>query len=117
MRSLRASQYLGKLAMACLLALTLGIGSANARGSVSIGIDVPLVVPAPVLVAPPVVVAPPAVYAPAPEYYGPPAVVEPAPPVAQGAASCTQGQWRQQDGSIVPGVACLQPNGTWTLAR
>lgn len=105
------------LGSACLLAIALGSSIANARGSVSFGIDIPLVVPVPAVVAPPVVVAPPGVHAPAPGYYAPPQVVEPAPPVAQGAPTCTQGQWRQQDGSIVTGVACLQPNGTWTLAQ
>ena len=29
--------------------------------------------------------------------------------------SCTSGQWRQLDGSIVNGVACLQPDGSWQL--
>jgi hypothetical protein len=57
-----------------------------------------------------VVVAPPPVY-----YYPPPpprtVVVQP-PAYNQ---SCTTGDWRQADGSIVHGVACLQPNGTWTL--
>jgi hypothetical protein len=55
---------------------------------------------------------PPAVYYPPPVYYVPP----PAPPVVvQNAPSCTSGQWRQPDGSIVNGVACQQPDGSWRL--
>lgn len=55
-----------------------------------------------------VVVAPPPVY-----YYPPPrTVVVPQPTYSP---SCTTGDWRQVDGSIIHGVACLQPNGTWTL--
>ena len=54
------------LGSACLLAIALGCSIANARGSVSFGIDIPLVVPVPAVVAPPVVVAPPGIYAPLP---------------------------------------------------
>jgi hypothetical protein len=57
----------------------------------------------------------PTYYAPAPVYYPPsPVVVVPA-PVAN--ASCRSGLWRQSDGSVVNGVACLQANGTWRLAN
>jgi len=52
----------------------------------------------------------------APFYYPPPpprtVVVQQAVPYTP---TCTNGQWRQIDGSIVNGVACLQPNGTWQL--
>ena len=48
---------------------------------------------------------------PYPAYYAPPAVVVP-----QG-APCQQGQWRQSDGSVVSGVACLGPDGNWRLAN
>ncbi|HLI12939.1 MAG TPA: hypothetical protein VKY65_15205 [Alphaproteobacteria bacterium] len=58
-------------------------------------------------------------YPPPPPYYyapPPPVVVAPPPPViVQGGPSCTSGKWRQEDGSIVNGVACLQPDGTWKL--
>ena len=54
-----------------------------------------------------VVVAPP-VY-----YYPPPRTVVVQQPAV--APTCTSGDWRQFDGSIVQGVACLQPNGTWQL--
>jgi len=90
---------------ATLFATALGTASAQARAFVSFGIGVPLAV------------APPVVYAPAPLYYAPPVVVAGPPPVVQTAPSCSQGQWRQQDGSIVAGVACLQPNGSWTLTQ
>jgi hypothetical protein len=64
---------------------------------------------------------PPVYYAPPPPYYyGPPPVVYAAPPpvvVQQTAPTCTNGQWRQADGSVVNGVACLQPNGTWQLTQ
>ena len=71
---------------------------------------------------PPVYYAPPPVYyAPAPAYYypaPPPMVVEPAPMIVQQyRPTCENGDWRQDDGSIVSGIACLQPNGTWRLAN
>lgn len=53
-----------------------------------------------------VVVAPPVYYYPPPR----PVVVQPA-----YTPTCTSGDWRQADGNIVHGVACLQPNGTWKL--
>lgn len=49
-------------------------------------------------------------YPPPASYYPPPAGVTQAQP------NCQSGQWRQQDGSIVSGTACLQPDGTWKLA-
>jgi hypothetical protein len=57
----------------------------------------------------------PTYYAPPPVYYPPPPVVVMPAPVA--AASCRSGLWRQSDGSVVNGVACLQTNGTWRLAN
>jgi hypothetical protein len=63
---------------------------------------------------------PPVYYAPPPVYYAPPPVVYAAPApvvVQQSAPTCTSGQWRQADGSVVNGVACLQPNGTWQLTH
>ena len=61
---------------------------------------------------------PPVVYAPPPAVYAPPPAA-PAPPTSavQTQPTCNSGQWRQQDGSIVNGVACLQPNGTWQLSN
>ncbi len=64
---------------------------------------------------------PPVYYAPAPAYYypaPPPVVVEPAPVIVQQyQPTCQNGDWRQEDGSIVSGIACLQPDGTWKLAE
>jgi hypothetical protein len=48
-------------------------------------------------------------------YYAPPPVV--VVPVTPVVASCRNGLWRQQDGSVVNGLACLQPNGVWQLAN
>jgi hypothetical protein len=63
---------------------------------------------------------PPVYYAPAPAYYypaPPPVVVQPAPVIVQQyQPACQNGDWRQDDGSIVSGTACLQPDGTWRLA-
>ncbi|HYB09180.1 MAG TPA: hypothetical protein VEJ16_05890 [Alphaproteobacteria bacterium] len=89
--------------------------------------------PAPVYVAPPppaYYYPPPVVYAPPPTVYAPPPAVyapPPAPPAAvqapppgaavQAQPSCSSGQWRQSDGSIVNGTACLQPDGTWRLTN
>jgi len=55
----------------------------------------------------------PVYYAPAPVYYPPPPVVVISAPIA--APSCRSGLWRQTDGSVVNGIACLQANGTWRL--
>jgi len=61
---------------------------------------------------------PPVVYAPPPAVYAPPpATYAPTTNVVQAQPTCTSGQWRQQDGSIVNGVACQQPNGTWQLSN
>jgi hypothetical protein len=57
----------------------------------------------------------PTYYAPAPVYYPPPPVV--VVPFPAAAASCRSGLWRQSDGSVVNGVACLQTNGTWRLSN
>lgn len=63
---------------------------------------------------------PPVYYAPAPAYYypaPPPVVVDPAPVIVQQyQPHCENGDWRQEDGSIVSGIACIQPDGTWELA-
>jgi hypothetical protein len=47
-----------------------------------------------------------------PVYYAPPPVVV----VPQG-SPCQQGRWRQADGSVVSGVACLGGDGNWRLAN
>jgi hypothetical protein len=52
-------------------------------------------------------------YAPAPVYYPPPPVVVVPAPVA--APGCRSGLWRQADGSVVNGIACPYPDGTWRL--
>ena len=68
----------------------------------------------PLYAGPPAYYYPPTYY-PAPAYYYPPPVYYvPAPAVAP---NCSTGRWRQSDGSIVYGTTCLQPNGTWRLAR
>ena len=121
MKPLKSSRNSGRWLRAAALALTLGAGAvalaspAQAywhRGCcwggphVVIGID-----PFP---------PPPVYYYPPPAaYYPPPPVVvaPPAPTVVQASPTCTSGQWRQQDGSIVNGVACRQPNGTWQLTN
>lgn len=54
-------------------------------------------------------------------YYPPPAVLVPRtvyvkrPVVTAYAPSCTSGLWRQNDGSMVEGVACRQADGSWRL--
>lgn len=68
----------------------------------------------PLYAGPPAYYYPPAYY-PAPVYYYPPPVYYAPAPAA--APSCSTGRWRQFDGSIVYGTACLQPNGAWKLAR
>ena len=50
-------------------------------------------------------------------YYPPPAGYDPPPAGgSQYQPNCHGGQWRQQDGSIVSGTACQQPDGTWRMA-
>jgi len=44
-------------------------------------------------------------------YYDPPPAG-----VTQDQPNCQSGQWRLQDGSVVSGTACLQPDGTWRMA-
>jgi len=88
--------------------------------------------PAPVYYPPPppaYYYPPPVVYAPPPVVYAPPppAVYAPPPPRAyqqppsgasvQAQPSCSSGQWRQGDGSVVNGTACQQPDGTWRLTN
>ena len=67
----------------------------------------------------PIYAGPPAYYAPypyyPPAYYGP-VYYAPA-PVAPQAPTCRQGLWRQDDGSVVRGVACLAADGYWRLAN
>jgi hypothetical protein len=31
--------------------------------------------------------------------------------------SCSSGQWRREDGSIVNGVACIQPDASWQMSH
>ena len=53
-------------------------------------------------------------YYPAPVYYAPPpVVVVPAP----AASACRNGLWRQLDGTVVNGVACLRADGVWQLTN
>jgi hypothetical protein len=78
--------------------------AAHARSHTFFGLS--LVVP----VGPPAYAPPPYYYAPA--YYYPPPVV-----VAPQAAPCQQGLWRQSDGSVVRGLACLSADGNWRLAN
>jgi hypothetical protein len=122
MKPLKSNSNSGRWLRGATLALALGAGvlalaspaQAYWRGGgccwgphMVIGID-PFPPPPPVYYYPP-----PAVY-----YASPPVVVAPpAPTVVQAAPTCTSGQWRQQDGSVVNGVACRQPNGTWQLAN
>jgi hypothetical protein len=59
----------------------------------------------------------PSYYYPSYYYYPPPASYYPPPAgVTQSQPNCQSGQWRQEDGSIISGTACLQPDGTWKMA-
>jgi hypothetical protein len=111
---------------ACALLLASGLflaaapadahGRWNCGPRFAIGLD--LFPPPPVYYAPAYAPAP-VYYAPAPVYspsYPPPVAVAAAPTIVQTGPTCTDGKWRQEDGSIVDGVACLLPNGTWKLA-
>ena len=53
-----------------------------------------------------------------PYYYYPlPAFYYPPPAGESGyQPNCQSGPWRRQDGSIISGTACLQPDGTWRMA-
>lgn len=88
---------------------------ASARTFVSLHVGIPLYAGPPAYYYGPSYYAPYA-YAPAPVYYAPPPVYY-APPSAMAAPNCSQGRWRQTDGSIVSGIACLQPDGNWHLAN
>jgi hypothetical protein len=98
------------LAFVASLAIV-GVTPASARTSTFLSFSVGL----PLYAGPPAYgpyYAPPYYYAPAPVYYAPPPVVVTPAPVAP---ACRSGLWRQTDGSVVNGVACFQPNGTWRL--
>lgn len=86
---------------------------ATARTFVSLHVGVPLYAGPPAYYYGPYYA--PYAYAPAPVYYPPPPVYY-APPV-MAAPNCSTGRWRQTDGSIVSGIACLQPDGTWRLTN
>ena len=123
MKALISRNKLGRIGRGAALALALVVGSlalaAPAQaywrgggccwGGPHFGIGIDLFPPPPVYYYPP----PPVYYPPPPVVYAPP----PAPVVVQSAPTCTSGQWRQQDGSIVNGVACRQPDGTWRLSN
>jgi hypothetical protein len=83
------------------------VATADARTFVGLHFFVPL--------------GPPAYYAPYPQYYAPayypPPVYYAPPAVVPQAAPCQRGLWRQDDGSVVRGVACLGPDGNWRLAN
>lgn len=101
--------------LAIVAALSLaGSRPANARTYFSLHVGVPLYAgPSPYYYGYGPYYAPYG-YGPPPIYYAPPPVVVVPAPVA---ASCRSGLWRQQNGSIVNGVACLQPNGVWQLTN
>jgi hypothetical protein len=108
---------LGALAFAAVIAL----GSAPSMARVWVGVGIgPYWGPGYYAPPPPYYYyPPPAYYPPPPTYYAPPPVAAAPPPAApaavQTAPACNQGQWRQADGSVVSGVACQQPDGTWKL--
>jgi len=102
------------LAMGLALTATLAVGvaPASARTStfLSFSVGLPLYAGPPAYSYGPYYA--PYYYAPAPVYYAPPPVIVTPAPVAP---VCRSGLWRQTDGSVVNGVACFQPNGTWHL--
>jgi hypothetical protein len=51
-------------------------------------------------------------YTPPPTYAAPPPAAAPAQTQSSG---CQAGNWRQSNGSVVSGTACLQTDGTWRL--
>lgn len=95
------------MASTVAIAAIAGTASAEARTFVGIHVGVPL------YAGPPAYYYPPYYYYPAPVYYAPRPVYYVPAPVAP---NCSSGRWRQADGSIVNGVACLQPDGSWRLA-
>ena len=108
-------------AAAMAFAMAIAVASpATARTSVSLHVGIPLYAGPPAYYYGPVYYGPayypPYAYAPAPVYYAPPPVYY-APPTAAATPNCSQGRWRQADGSIVSGIACLQPDGNWRLAN
>jgi hypothetical protein len=119
--AMKRPAFLGAL----LLAAAMGLSASPAMARTVIGIGVGVGVPGwgpyygPYYGPGPYYYPPPAYYPP-PGYYAPPPVVVAPAPVAAPAAqlstpTCNQGQWRQQDGSVVNGVACQQADGTWKL--
>jgi hypothetical protein len=49
-------------------------------------------------------------------YYTPPPVAAAPPPAANATVSnCQNGSWRQANGTMVTGTACLQSDGTWRM--
>jgi hypothetical protein len=108
------------VAILTVFVVTMTVASASpaaARSSFSLHVGVPLYAGPPAYYGPyyggPYY--PPYAYAPAPVYYAPPPVYYA--PSATAAPNCSQGRWRQADGSIVNGIACLQPDGNWRLAN
>ena len=110
-RWLRSTVTIG-LAVAAVAGLTASPAAAHTRTFIGIHVGIPLHAGPPAYYYGPYYG--PYYYAPAPVYYLPPPVYYYAPTVA--VPNCSSGRWRQADGSIVSGVACLQPNGTWKLA-
>lgn len=110
-------QRLGAAAAAFAVAIAVA-SPASARTFVSLHVGIPLYAGPPAYYGPYYGPSyyPPYAYAPAPVYYAPPPVYY-APPSAMAAPNCSQGRWRQADGSIVSGIACLQPDGNWRLAN
>ena len=133
------SQFLKRAGVVAALAVAVGavggIGAAQARGSVHIGIGVPFggyyapgyyapgyyYDPPPVYYAPP----PPVVYAPPPVVYAPSGAVVSASPasdayVASNGQTCRQYQTTINVGGVPQasyGTACLQPDGTWRIVQ
>ena len=119
MTSALGHKTIQRLWAAVLMALVMtmaiaSVSSATARTCVSLHVGIPLYAGPPAYYYgpyyAPYAYAPAPIYynSPPPEYYAPPAVAVP---------NCSNGRWRQTDGSIVSGIACLQPDGTWRLAN
>jgi len=84
---------------------------ASAHFVVGVGIGLPVYAPGPYYYY-----GPPVYYAPAAPVVAGPVVAAPSgPAVVPATPSCNQGQWKQADGSVVTGTACLQPDGTWRM--
>jgi len=112
----RRLPWIGAAILAAAVLFGAGTSPASARVWVGVGLGFPVYAP-PVYYYPPPYYYSPYYYPPPVVYAPPPAVYAPPAPVVQSATSCTNGKWRQQDGSVVNGVACLQPDGTWKLAQ